>query len=232
MDRGRRLNEILRIVRNGRLHLARDIADALEVSVRTVYRDIDTLLELGVHIEGERGFGYVMRELVFLAPDFLSVEELDALSLGMSIVQGKADEELKAAAQRVLTKMAQANGQTAPGPKAWGFAVYAGDGPQSRLAHMPTLRKAIRNRVYVDLRYADEQGTVSHRTIRPLQIDYWGPVWTCAAWCELRQDFRVFRIDRIQKAVATKRRLQPEAGKTVYDYLAKVAEDLKNQQTH
>ncbi len=92
---------------------------------------------------------------------------------------------------------------------------------------MPTLRKAIRNRVYVDLHYADEQGAVSHRTIRPLQIDDWGRVWTCAACCDLRRDFRVFRIYRVQKAVATKRKFQPEAGKTLYDDLEKVARELK-----
>ncbi|MEO0752236.1 MAG: HTH domain-containing protein [Pseudomonadota bacterium] len=92
MRRSERLTEIVEIIKDGRLHLARDIAEALEVSERTVYRDIATLIASGVPVEGERGVGYLLKEPVFLPPLALSMTELEALSLGMSIVQEVADD--------------------------------------------------------------------------------------------------------------------------------------------
>ncbi|MFN8733765.1 MAG: helix-turn-helix transcriptional regulator, partial [Hyphomonadaceae bacterium] len=125
MRRSERLAEIVEIVRDGRLHLARDIADALEVSVRTIYRDIDTLVASGVPIDGERGVGYMLREPVFLPPMALSFTELEALSLGMSIVQAAADTELQEAAKRVMDKVGQHASNRRQAPKSWGFGVYA-----------------------------------------------------------------------------------------------------------
>jgi len=125
MQRSERLAEIVEIVRDGRLHLARDIAEALDVSIRTVYRDIDTLVASGVPIDGERGVGYLLREPVFLPPMALSFTELEALSLGMAIVQEAADEELQAAAGAVMNKVGEHASNRRQAPKSWGFGIYA-----------------------------------------------------------------------------------------------------------
>lgn len=230
MRRSERLAEIIEIVRDGRLHLARDIAAALDISVRTVYRDIDTLVASGVPIEGERGLGFMLREPVFLPPMSLSFTELEALTLGMTILGEAADDELQTAARSVLDKLGNHASNRRQAPKSWGFGVYEFETARKGFAHMPLLRRAIRERRKLAIAYLAEDGTATDRVIRPLQIEYWGRVWTCSAWCEFRSDFRSFRIDRIQSCAETGQPFQSEAGKTLKDYLDRVASARKQPQ--
>ena len=226
MQRSERLAEIVEIVRDGRLHLARDIANALEVSVRTIYRDIDTLVASGVPIDGERGVGYMLREPVFLPPMALTLTELEALSLGMAIVQQAADAELQAAAKAVMNKVGEHASNRRQAPKSWGFGVYAFERAQEGFRHMPLIRRAIREGLKLRIDYRSLDYRISTRVIRPLQTEYWGRVWTCSAWCELRNDFRAFRIDRMQHCETTGKGFRPEMGKTLEDYLEHVADQL------
>lgn len=230
MQRSERLAEIVEIVRDGRLHLARDIANALEVSVRTIYRDIDTLVASGVPIDGERGVGYMLREPVFLPPMALTLTELEALSLGMAIVQQAADAELQAAAKAVMDKVSEHASNRRQAPRSWGFGVYAFERAQEGSGYMPLIRRAIRERIKLRIEYLSLNVRYSTRVIRPLQVEYWGRVWTCSAWCELRNSFRAFRIDRMQNCETTGKSFQPEAGKTVEDYLKHVADQMDRDQ--
>lgn len=226
MQRSERLAEIVEIVRDGRLHLARDIANALEVSVRTIYRDIDTLVASGVPIDGERGVGYMLREPVFLPPMALTLAELEALSLGMAIVQQAADAELQAAAKAVMDKVGEHASNRRQAPRSWGFGVYAFERAQEGFRHMPLIRRAIREGLKLRIAYRSLDDQESTRIIRPLQVEYWGRIWTCSAWCELRNSFRAFRIDRMQTCEPTGKSFQPEAGKTIEDYLKHVADQM------
>lgn len=219
MRRSDRLSEIIEIVRDGRLHLARDIAEALGVSVRTIYRDMDTLVASGVPLEGERGVGYLLREPVFLPPMTLSMAELEALHLGMAIVARAADEELQAASRTLLAKVAETAANRRNTPKSWGFGVYPLAQAQLGFKHMPTIRAAIRAGERLRITYHALNDTTTTRTVRPLQIEYWGKVWTLTTWCDFRGAFRVFRIDRISACAPTGRRFRPEPGKTIQDYL-------------
>lgn len=231
MRRSERLGEIVEIVRDGRLHLARDLAEALEVSERTIYRDIGTLIASGVPIEGERGVGYLLREPIVLPPLALSLSELEALSLGMSIVQEVADSELQGAARTLHEKIASHAPNRRKTPDSWGFGLYEFERVRGGLEHMPLLRRAIRDRLKIRLTYLSLSDKPSERVIRPLQTDYWGRVWTCSAWCELRQGFRAFRIDRMTGCDVTGEVFAAEPGKTIEDYLRHVAKHMdRNQQ--
>ncbi len=231
MRRSERLSEIVEIVRDGRLHPARELAEALEVSERTIYRDIGTLVASGVPIEGERGVGYLLREPIFLPPLALSLSELEALSLGMSIVQEVADTELQGAARTLHEKIANHAPNRRKTPDSWGFGLYEFERVRGGLKYMPLLRRAIRDRLKVKLTYLSLSDKLSERVIRPLQTDYWGRVWTCSAWCELRQGFRAFRIDRMTACDVTGEVFAAEPGKTIEDYLLHVAKHMdRNQQ--
>lgn len=176
MRRSDRLSEIIEIVRDGRLHLARDIADALGVSIRTVYRDMDTLVASGVPLEGERGVGYLLREPVILPPMTLSLSELEALHLGMAMVQSAADDELQRAAKTLLDKVAETASNRRRAPKNWGFGVYPMAQAQLGFKHMPTIRTAIREGQVLRIEYVSLDDQRSTRTIRPLLTEYWGRV--------------------------------------------------------
>lgn len=228
MRRSERLSEIVEIIRDGRLHLARDIADALEVSERTIYRDIGALIASGIPVEGERGVGYMLREPVFLPPLALSMIELEALSLGMSIVQEVADEELRLGANTLHEKIASYAPNRKKSPKSWGFGLYEFKRVRAGLKHMPLLRRAIRNREVLLITYESLSGKHSERMICPLQTDYWGHVWTLSAWCKLREGFRAFRIDKIENCIATGRTFQDEPGKTIEDYLKHVEANIRS----
>ena len=226
MRRSERLTEIIEIIRDGRLHLARDMAEALEVSERTIYRDIATLIASGVPVEGERGVGYLLREPVFLPPLALSLTELEALSLGMSIVQEVADTELREGARTLHEKIASYAPNRRKSPKSWGFGLYEFKRVRDGLKFMPILRRAIRERGKLHVAYRSLSGGQSERTIRPLQTDYWGRVWTLSAWCEMRNGFRAFRIDHIESCDPTGELFQDEPGKTIEDYLKHVAQTI------
>ena len=219
MRRTDRLFEIIQILRDGKLHRAQDIAARLEVSVRTIYRDMDTLVASGVPVEGERGVGYMVREAITLPPLTLTVEELEALHLGMAIVGEAADPDLKQAAQSLASKVdAVLPTETITEAEQWKFAVYPFANATRGFTHMPVLRAAIKARQKLRLSYRRLDGTLTERVIRPLHMEYWGRVWTLTAWCELREGFRVFRVDLIETADPLPELFVDEPGKRLQDY--------------
>lgn len=222
MRRSDRLLEILEILQDGRLHRACDIAERLEVSLRTIYRDMDTLVATGAPIDGERGVGYLMRGAVFLPPLGVTLLELEALHLGMAIVGAAADPELQSAARSLQRKIEKVSDATDMAPKSWGVGVYPFAQAELGFVHMPIIRHAIRARERLEIVYEALDGSASIRVIRPLEATYWGRVWTLTAWCDLRYGFRAFRIDRIQECRATGVYFADEAGKTLAEYLAQV----------
>ncbi|WP_419738083.1 helix-turn-helix transcriptional regulator [Ruegeria sp.] len=219
MRRTDRLFDIIQILRDGRLHRAQDIADRLEVSVRTIYRDMDTLVASGVPVEGERGVGYMVREQITLPPLNLTTAELEALNLGMAIVSEAADPDLKAAAESLAEKIdAVLPMQVVAEADTWKFAVYPFADAARGLAHMAPLRAAIKTRQKLHLSYRRIDGALTERTIRPLHMEYWGRVWTLTAWCELRNGFRVFRIDLIETVTPLPELFTDEPGKRLSDF--------------
>jgi predicted DNA-binding transcriptional regulator YafY len=217
-----RLFALIQTLRDGRLHRAQDLADRLEVSIRTIYRDMDTLIASGVPIAGERGLGYMATAAITLPPLNLTLTELEALHLGLAIVAEAADDELKRATQSLSAKidavLPEGRGAPAAG---WGFAIYPFAEAAQGFRHMPQIRAAIRARQKLRLTYRNDQGEESDRTVRPLQIEYWGRVWTLTAWCEWRADFRVFRVDRISILAPLPQLFIDEAGRTLADYLSR-----------
>jgi predicted DNA-binding transcriptional regulator YafY len=226
MRRTDRLFDLIQILRDGRLHTARDMAERLEVSVRTLWRDMATLIASGLPVEGERGVGYILREPVTLPPLTLTHDEVQALTLGLALVTRGADPSLTRAAESLQGKIAAvlpARLLEGLGQDTW---VFPSDEAMAAARHLPALRRAIRQRERVVITYGDGAGLTSKRLVRPLLLEFWGRVWTLASWCEARADFRSFRIDRIiglaptgetfpdepGRDVATWRRLHPEAG--------------------
>jgi predicted DNA-binding transcriptional regulator YafY len=221
-----RLYEIIQIISDGRLHLARDIAEKLEVSVRTVYRDIDSLVASGVPVEGERGVGYLLREPIHLPPLTLTAEELEALHFGMAVATEAVDPVLQRAASSLLAKIDRVLPPSRRAdPKTWGFAVYPLETAAEGHPHLPVLRQAVREKRMIRLIYHKPPDSKPQiREVRPLQLEFWGWAWTLTGWCELRQDFRVFRVDRIQSAELLKTKFLDEPGRRLADYLAIMAQ--------
>lgn len=220
MHRTDRLFEMIQILRDGRLHRARDIARRLEVSERTVYRDMETLMASGVPVAGARGIGYRMTAPITLPPLNLTLAELEALHVGMAVVGEAGDPELRAAAKTLSAKIdAVLPEDRREAPRAWGFATYPFKDAAFGFAHMPAIRAAVRARQKLRISYVEMDETVTDRVIRPLKTDYWGRVWTTTAWCETAGDFRVFRVDRIETLKVLPQLFVEEQGKTLADYL-------------
>jgi predicted DNA-binding transcriptional regulator YafY len=223
MRRTDRLFEIIQLFRYGKLVKGDEIARRLEVSLRTVYRDVDTLVASGVPIEGERGLGYILREPVFLPPLTLKKVELEALHLGMAVVAKSGDVELAAAANDLLKKIDAVLPCGVPrSGHRWSHAVHLPHRLPIELHALSVFRGAIQQHLKVNINYLKPGEESSARTVRPLQIEFWGKVWTVTAWCDLRDDFRVFRLDRLARCEVTAQHFVPEHGKRLADYLAKL----------
>ncbi len=226
MRRTDRLFELIKILRDGRLHRASDMATDLKVSLRTIYRDMDTLAASGVPVQGERGVGYMMTAPITLPPLNLTLTELEALHLGMAVVGEADDPELRSAARSLSGKIDAVLPEDRSAPATgWGFAIYPFADAAAGFQHMPAIRAAIRTRQKLRITYLAMDGEATTRVIRPLEMEYWGRVWTATCWCEYRSDFRVFRIDRIQTLTVLPALFVEEQGKTLMDYRALHAGD-------
>lgn len=222
MKRANRLIEMIQILRDGRYHRAEDIAGRLGVSLRTVYRDMDTLALSGIPVAGARGLGFQITAPVTLPPLNLSMAELEALHLGLAVVGEAEDTELAGAARSLSAKIdAVLPENRGTPPKGWGFAVYPFADAAAGFQHMPAIRAAIRARQKLAIRYLTLEGEDTSRTIRPLQLEYWGRIWTATCWCERANDFVDFRVDRIQSLDVLPALFVEEAGKTLADYRAR-----------
>jgi predicted DNA-binding transcriptional regulator YafY len=214
MRRADRLMALVQILRDGTLHNAADLAAATNVSLRTIYRDMDTLAASGVPIEGERGVGYHVTAAITLPPLNLTMTEVEALHIGLQAVGQNADTELSQAARTLSAKIdAVMPEDRARAPTGYGFAVYPFADAARGFQHLPMLRQAIRTRQKLRLTFPE-----GSRTVRPLQLDYWGRLWTCLVWCEKTKDFAELRIDQITKTAILPSLFVDEAGKTLADF--------------
>lgn len=213
--RSDRLFDLIQLLRDGRLHRGRDLAERLGISLRTLYRDMDTLIASRVPVEGERGLGYMMTAPITLPPLNLTLQELEALHLGLSVVAKASDKEMAAAAETLAAKIdADLPEDRAAPASGQGFAVYPFAEAARGFVHMAPLRAAVRSRRKVDITYDGDA-----RRIRPLQTEYWGRIWTLTAWCETKSDFAVFRVDRIETLDVSFEAFADEPGKTLADFL-------------
>jgi len=228
MRRADRLFQIVQLIRGRRLTTAAFLARRLEVSERTVYRDVADLQHQGVPIEGEAGVGYRLGAGFELPPLMFSEGEARALVAATRLAQAWLDPALARDAESALGKILS----ILPRPTraaAESLALYApGFSIEPAIQqHLQTLREATQARQRVRLDYRDAADTPSQRTVRPLGCFFWGKVWTLAAWCESRNAFRSFRIDRIAALqVDADAAFRDEPGKTLADFLRQVGARL------
>lgn len=209
MRRAERLLKLIQVLRRHRRPvIAEHLARELEVSQRTVYRDISGLMADGVPIRGEAGIGYVLGAGYDLPPMMFTADEIEALLVGMSWVETRADVGLSRAARDVLAKV----GTVLPpalAPLMIERTVTAGAfgrRAEADRVDVAAIRKAIRDRQRLTLDYIDEKGARTERVVWPLAIGYFELARILVAWCERRAQFRHFRTDRMVSAIVEPRR--------------------------
>lgn len=219
MARSDRLFRLLALLQDGALHRAADLARALDVSARTIYRDMEALVAAGLPVAGTRGTGYRLAELTTLPPLRLSPAELEALSLGIAIVQESADPDLAGAAAALAQKVdAALPAEALPPSENWLFAFAAGASAARGFSLMAPIRSAIRGRQKLRLTGQDSAGTPGSQTVRPLRLDHRGRAWVLTAWSETHGAFRLFRLDLVEAAAPLPELFVDEPGKTLADY--------------
>ncbi len=227
MNKTERLFQLLNLLRNRRRAVtAKTLADIMEVSERTIYRDIQSLSLMGVPIEGEAGIGYHLKPDFQLPPLMFDNEELVALALGAKMVKAWGDHALGQSAMSALEKI-----QAALPEKLYqhlsDIALLAPE-----MSHPPQfslfsekLRAAIREGRTLNMQYKKEDGEQSQRLIQPLGLVFWGKVWTLVSWCELRDAYRNFRVDRIQKLTNTDHFFETHDEKSLQHYISAYTHD-------
>jgi predicted DNA-binding transcriptional regulator YafY len=217
--RADRLLLLLEKLRGRRVSTADALAEDLEVSARTVYRDIDALIGAGVPVRGERGVGYTLDPGYYLPPLNLTPEEAEALALGAHILAIWSDTSVSTQAASALAKIRAvlpAGGQTAIDQGIfWAPQWVTREAPAVDLLE---LKRAAQNRRVLEITYETLNGTRSIRAVRPLSVSFFGPVWLLVTWCEAAKDFRCFRLDRIRTLAPTGRIFQNEVGKGLADF--------------
>jgi predicted DNA-binding transcriptional regulator YafY len=222
MRRADRLFDIIQALRQApRPVTAASLAERLEVTVRTIYRDIAALQASRVPIEGAPGLGYVLRRGFDLPPLMFSSDELDAIAVGARLVRRLRDPGLQQAAERVLSKVATVlpdalRTQVVKAP----FYVSEGSAAVPTGVDQATVRSAIRDNRKLRILYVDEQGRRTRRTIWPIAMAYYVDVTLIAAWCELRQDYRHFRVERIRRSAVLDETFPADAGRLLDGWFA------------
>ena len=205
MNRTERLFALMDALRRHRRPVtAANLADELQVSLRTIYRDVQVLIGLGAPIDGEAGLGYLLRPGFFLPPLMFDEDELEALVLGIRWVARQGDTELAEAATNALAKIAAASPKDLRDTMAETGLWVAATGNDGRVAKsIKIVREAIRREHKLQIGYVAETGAATERAIWPIAMAFYERRQTIAAWCELRGAFRHFRTDRITAIAAT-----------------------------
>ena len=220
MRRADRLFRIVQLLRRRRTVVtAAQMAAKLEISERTVYRDIRDLIQAGTPIAGEAGVGYRLQPGYDLPPLMFDREEIQALVLGARIVAQFGDPALARASESILGKVAGVLPKDLE-PLLADTRLFVPKTPSGARASaaLAVARDALVAQRRLHVKYASEKGEETERTIRPLGLFFWGKTWTLAAWCEMRIGFRNFRLDRINAAVVGDR-FEEESGRTLRDML-------------
>lgn len=225
MRRADRLFQIVQQLRGGRLVTARMLSEKLEVSERTIYRDVADLMASGVPIDGEAGVGYILRSGFDLPPLMFTRDELAALTLGARFVKAWGGARLALAAEEALVKieavLPDSERRVVADTNLFAMGYSLPDQVREVVDHLDV---AIRERRRVHVVYDALDGESTERDLRPLGLYHWGKVWTLAAWCELRNDFRNFRADRITEIADCGDTFRDEPGRTLRDLLRRMAE--------
>jgi predicted DNA-binding transcriptional regulator YafY len=223
MRRADRLFRIVQFLRLGRMLTAQRLAEKLQVSQRTIYRDIQDLQLSGTPIEGEAGVGYTLRRDYDLPPLMFTRSELTALVLGARLVRAWGGAENVIAATQALQRI-EAVLPAELRSELDSILLYA---PGYRMeqylrVRLDELHAACLKRRAVTFAYAREDGEKSSRSVRPLALAFFSGVWTLASWCELREDFRSFRIDRMSEVAVLEREFVPKRGQRLEDFMKAV----------
>jgi predicted DNA-binding transcriptional regulator YafY len=220
MRRADRLFHIVQLIRGRRLTTAAFLAERLEVSERTVYRDVADLQHQGVPIEGEAGVGYRLGAGFELPPLMFSAGEARALVAATRLAQAWLDPAMARDAEQALGKILSIlPRQTRAAAESLALYAPTFSVDPAIQQSLQTLREAVQARRKVTIAYRDVAGLSSQRSLRPLGCFFWGRVWTLAAWCETRDAFRTFRLDRIDALQLQDTPFKDEAGKTLADFL-------------
>jgi predicted DNA-binding transcriptional regulator YafY len=218
MRRADRLFQIVQFLRGGRLTTAAALAERLEVSERTIYRDIADLQASGVPVEGEAGIGYIMREGFDLPPLLFSRDEIVALVAGARLLRAWGGAGMARSAEEALVKIEAVLPETER-DRARQVQIHslAPEMTETVARRLDEIEQAIDARQRLSLDYLDAAGNQTERDVRPLGLWFWGKVWTLVGWCELRRDFRMFRVDRIADCRESGT-FRQEPGRTLRDF--------------
>lgn len=225
MRRADRLFDIIEFLRrHKRVVTAAELADTLEVSVRTIYRDVADLQASRVPIEGEAGLGYMLRSGYELPPLMFTEDEIEALVFGARMVRAWGDASFTQAADAAVAKIrevlpARLN-EVIEASRITVAKNRGGESGQFKL-HLTPLRRAIRERRKIEATYLSLNETSTTRVLRPLGLAFFGPFWMLASWCELRRDFRTFRVERFTTLKVSDETFRDEPGKTMDDFVAR-----------
>ncbi|HEX7647236.1 MAG TPA: YafY family protein [Noviherbaspirillum sp.] len=227
MRRADRLFQIAQYLRGRRLTTAKQLAEWLSVSERTIYRDVRDLSISGVPVEGEAGIGYRIKPGFDLQPLMFSPDEIDALVIGMRMVQAWGGPQLAASAAASLAKVTLA----LPREKRDFVEATALFAPAFHIdplhgLRLEEIRQAISKKRKLDLEYGDVDGKVSQRIVWPLALYFFGGTWLIAAWCELRDDFRSFRLDRVRE-LGTNSHYPDTQGRRLADFVRAMQEQSR-----
>lgn len=205
MKRKERLAKLTAMLRDGTEHQGADLARALNVSLRTLYRDMATLEASGISVSGTRGIGYQVERKIDLPHMSITPAQMEALQLGLAAVAQSSDAELRSAATKLATMLDDTLPELGAAPSAF-TEVPKG------FSYLPTIRQAIRTKQKLLVSVAAKP-----RTLRPLALDYWGRLWLIVAWCETERGFVELRLDELDNLQLLPSLFVEEVGKSLAD---------------
>lgn len=229
MGKSERLLHLFALLRSRRTAVtAQTLAQKLQVSERTVYRDVQSLILAGANIEGEAGVGYLLKPDSTLPPVMFNEQEVEALMLGVRLLQAWSDEAIAGHASSALQKIRSVLPQALlyqldNKPTKYLVPDYE---RKQKSKFSEILRLAMDQCKAIDLSYEDEKKRKTQRQVYPLGLVFWGATWTLVAWCTKRKDYRLFRLDRMLKATISDCAFQPNENMNLRDYISRYCGDV------